>query len=46
VFFWFGTNWADAAIAILLPILKRFSCDATLDWSTTFFWFESVLQKR
>jgi len=37
VFFWFGNTGADAAIAILLPTLKRFSCNGAVDWSTTWF---------
>ena len=45
-FFWFGNNGADAAIAILLPTLKRFSCNGAVDWSTACFCCESVLQKR
>ena len=45
-FFWFGNTGADAAIAILLPTLKRFSCNGAVDWSTTCFCCESVLQKR
>jgi hypothetical protein len=36
-FVWFGNNGADAAIAILLPTLKRFSCNGAVDWSTTYF---------
>jgi len=45
-FFWFSNTGADAAIAILLPTLKRFSCNGAMDWSTTCFCCESVLQKR
>jgi hypothetical protein len=30
-FFWFGNTGADAAIAILLPTLKRFSCIGAMD---------------
>jgi hypothetical protein len=45
-FFWFGNTGADAAVAILLPTLKRFSCNGAVDWSTMCFCFESVLQKR
>jgi len=30
-FFWFGNTGADAAIAILLPALERFSCDGAVD---------------
>jgi hypothetical protein len=37
LFFWFGNNGADAAIASLLPTLKRFSCNAAVDWSATCF---------
>ena len=44
-FFCFGNTGADAAIAILLPTLKRFSCNGAVDWSTTCFCCESVLQK-
>ena len=33
VFFWFGNNGADAAITILLPTVKRFSCNGAVDWS-------------
>jgi len=29
-FFWFGKNGADAAITILLPTLKRFSCNGAV----------------
>jgi hypothetical protein len=36
-FFRFGNTGADAAIAILLPTLKRFSCNGAVDWSTTCF---------
>ena len=43
--FWFGDTRADAAIAILLPTLKRFSCNGAMDWSTTCFCCESILQK-
>jgi hypothetical protein len=45
-FFWFDNTKADAAIAILLPTLKRFSCNVAVDWSTTCFCCESVLQKQ
>jgi hypothetical protein len=45
-FFWFGNTGADAAIAILLPTLKRFSCNGAVDWSTMCFCCESVSQKR
>ena len=45
-FFWFNNTGADAAIAILRPTLKRFSCNEAVDWSTTCFCCESVLQKR
>jgi len=45
-FFWFGNTGADAAIAIFLPTLKRFSCNGAVDWSTTCFCCKSVLQKR
>jgi len=43
-FFWFGNTGADAAIAILLPTFKHFSCDGAVDWSTKCFCSESVLQ--
>jgi hypothetical protein len=43
-FFWFGNTGADAAIAILLPTLKRFSCNGAVDWSTNCFCCESVLK--
>jgi len=33
-FFWFSNTGADAAIAILLPTLKRFSCNGAMDWSS------------
>ena len=46
VFFWFGNSGADSAIAILVPTLKRFSCNGAVDCSTKCFCFESVLQKR
>jgi hypothetical protein len=36
-FFWFGNTGADAAIAILLPTLRRFSCNGAVDWSRTCF---------
>jgi hypothetical protein len=36
-FFWLGNTGADAAIAILLPTLKRFSCNGAVDWSTKCF---------
>jgi hypothetical protein len=36
-FFWFGNTGADAAIAILLPTVKRFSCNVAVDWSTKCF---------
>jgi len=42
----FGNTGADAAIAILLPTLKHFSCNGAVDWSTKCFWCESVLQKQ
>jgi hypothetical protein len=45
-FFWVSNTGADAAIAILLPTLNRFSCNAAMDWSMTRFCCESVLQKR
>jgi hypothetical protein len=45
-FFWFGNTGADAAIAILLPTLKRFSFNEAVDWSTTCFCCESLLQKQ
>jgi hypothetical protein len=44
-FFWFGNTGADAAIAILLPTLKHFSCNGAVDWCKTCFCCESVLQK-
>ena len=44
-FLWFGNTGADAAITIFLPTLERFSCRGTVDWSTTCFCCESVLQK-
>jgi hypothetical protein len=44
-FFWFGNTGADTAIAILLPTLRRFSCNGVVDWSITCFCCESVLQK-
>jgi hypothetical protein len=31
VFFWFGNTGADAVIAILLPTLKRFSCNVAMN---------------
>ena len=34
-FFWFCKTGADAAIALLLPTLKGFSCNGAVDWSTT-----------
>jgi membrane-bound lytic murein transglycosylase len=43
-FFWFGNTGADASIAILLLILKRFSCNGAMDWRTMCFCCESVLQ--
>ena len=46
VFFWFGNTVADVATAILLPALKRFSCNGAVDWSTRCFCCEGVLQKR
>jgi len=46
VFFWFGNTEGDAAIAILLPTLKRFSCNGAMDWRTMCFCCESVLQKQ
>jgi len=36
-FFWSGNTGADAAITILLPNLKRFSCNGAVDWSTVCF---------
>ena len=45
-YFWFGNTGADAPIAILLPTLKRFSCNGAVEWSTTCFCCESVFQKR
>jgi len=32
-FVWFGNTGADAAIAILLPTLKRFICNGVVEWS-------------
>jgi hypothetical protein len=33
-FYWFGNTGADAAIVILLPTLKSFSCNhRSLQWS-------------
>jgi hypothetical protein len=46
VFFCFGKTGVDAAIAILLPTLKHFSCNGAVDWSTRCLCCESVLQKR
>ena len=46
VFFCFGNTGVDGTLAILLPNLKRFSCNGAVDWSTTCFCCESVLQKR
>jgi hypothetical protein len=46
VFFRFGNTGADVAIAIFLPTLKRYSYNGAIDWSTTCFCCESVLQKR
>jgi hypothetical protein len=46
VFFWFGNNGADAAIAILLKTLKSFSCNGAVDWSTKSFCCEGVSQNR
>ena len=46
VFLWFGNTGADASNAILLPTLKCFTCNGAVDWSTTCFCCESVLQKR
>jgi len=43
--FWFSNTGADAAIAILLPTLKHFSCNGAVGWSTTYFCCESALQK-
>jgi hypothetical protein len=45
-FFWFGNTGADAAIAILLPTLKGFSCNGVVDWNTKCFCYENVLQTR
>jgi hypothetical protein len=45
-FFWFSNTGVDAAITILPPTLKRFSCNGAVDWSTTCFCCESVLQKQ
>jgi hypothetical protein len=36
-FFWFGNTGAHAAIAILLPTLKPFSCIGAVEWSTMCF---------
>jgi hypothetical protein len=46
LFFGFGNTGADAAIAILLPTLKHFSCNGAVDGSTVCFCCESVLQKN
>jgi hypothetical protein len=43
-FFWFGNTGADPSVAILLPTLKCFSCNGAVDWSTTCFCCESILQ--
>jgi len=37
LFFWFDNTGADAAITILLPTLKHFSCNGAVDWSTMCF---------
>ena len=42
-FLWFSNTGSDAAIAILLPTLKRFSCNGVADWSKTCFCCGSVL---
>ena len=34
-FVWLRNTGADAAIAILLPTIKCFSCNGAVDWSTT-----------
>ena len=44
-FFWFRNTGADAAITILLPTLKRFSCNGAMDWNTACFCSESILEK-
>jgi hypothetical protein len=44
--FWSGNIGADAAVAILLPTLKHLSCNEAVDWSTTCFCCDSVLQKQ
>jgi hypothetical protein len=35
-FFWFDSTGADVAIAILLPTLKRFSCNGGLEDNVLF----------
>jgi hypothetical protein len=43
LFLWFSNTVADAAIAILLRNLKRFSCNGAVDWSTTFLRFTKTV---
>jgi hypothetical protein len=45
-FFSFGNAGVEAAVAILLPTLKRFSCNGAVDWSAACFCCKGVLQKR
>jgi hypothetical protein len=45
-FFWFGNTGGDAAIAILLPTLNRFNCNAAVDCSTIYFGCESVFTRN
>jgi hypothetical protein len=40
----FCNTGADAAIAILVPTLKSFSCNGAVAWSTTCFCYENILQ--
>jgi len=42
----FGNTGADAAIAILLPTLKRFICSGAVDWSTKCFFSVKVFYKN
>ena len=46
LFFSGGNTGADAAMAILLPNLKRFSCNGAVDWSTKCFCCENILQQQ
>jgi len=41
-FFWFGNIGTDGAMAILLPTLKRFSCNGAVNWSTRCFAVKAV----